>query len=88
MCICMYLFQATRSNALRPNFRSEAGHNNTRAPCGRPRFEHPSMTKVTLGYTFCEQILSKRAVILQAIPEHVRYLLTLVYVYEHLRKDA
>ena len=47
-----------------------------------------SMTKVTLGHTFCEQILSKRAVILQAIPEHVRYLLTLVYVYEHLRKDA
>ena len=46
------------------------------------------MTKVTLGYTFCEQILSKRAVILQAIPEHVRYLLTLVYVYEHLRKDV
>ena len=46
------------------------------------------MTKVTLGYTFCEQILSKRAVILQAIPEHVSYLLTLVYVYEHLRKDA
>ena len=47
-----------------------------------------SMTKVTLGHTFCEQILSTRAVILQAIPEHVRYLLTLVYVYEHLRKDA
>ena len=47
-----------------------------------------SMTKVTLGHTFCEQILSKRAVILQAIPEHVRYVLTLVYVYEHLRKDV
>ena len=39
--VCMYLFQATRSNALRPSFRSEAGHNNKRAPCGRPRFEHP-----------------------------------------------
>ena len=47
-----------------------------------------SMTKVTLGHTFCEQILSKGAVILQAIPEHVRYVLILVYVHEHLRKDA
>ena len=47
-----------------------------------------SMTKVTLGHTFCEQILSTRAVILQAIPEQVRYLLKLVYVYEHVRKDA
>ena len=45
------------------------------------------MTKVTLGYTFCEQILRKRAVILQVTPEHMRYLLTLVYVYEHLQKD-
>ena len=47
-----------------------------------------SMTKVTLGHTFCEQILSTRAVILQAIPEQVRYLLTLVYVYEHVRNNA
>ena len=46
-----------------------------------------SMTKVTLGHTFCEQILSKRAVILQ-VASDIRYLLTLVYVYEHMRKDA
>ena len=48
----------------------------------------PSMTEITLGHTFCEQILNKRAVILQVTPEHVRYLLILVYVYEHLRQDA
>ena len=44
------------------------------------------MTEITLGHTFCEQILSKRAVILQVTPEHVRYLLILVYVHEHLRR--
>ena len=48
----------------------------------------PSMTEITLGHTFCEQILSKRAVILQVTPEHVRYLLILVFVYEHLGQDA
>ena len=46
------------------------------------------MTEIILGYTFCEQILTKRAAILQVTPEHVQYLLTLVYVCEHLRKDA
>ena len=84
----MYLFQATRSNALRPDFSSKAGHNNKRPHAGGLVLSTLSMTKVTLGHTFCEQILSKRAVILQAIPEHVRYLLTLVSVYEHLQKDA
>ena len=45
------------------------------------------MAKITLGHTFREQILSKRAVILQ-VPSDMLYLLTLVYVYEHMRKDA